>query len=81
MLFPITCIDNFFKYPDSIREFAESLEYTPEPKGMWSGKRSPELDLISPSLKNAVCTKYLKLYFASPMVSYKCITYFQKSRS
>ena len=76
--FPTTCVDNFFKYPDEIRRFGLSLDFKPEPKGMWPGTRSPELALISSSFKNAICSKYLKLHLASPMVGYKCAAYFQK---
>ena len=76
--FVTTCVDNFFKHPDEIVRFAESLEYKPEPKGMWPGTRSPELHLVSPSFKNAVCTKYLKLHLTAKMVGYQCAAYFQK---
>ena len=76
--FSTTCVDNFFKYPDEIRRFGLSLDFKPEPKGMWPGTRSPELALVSASFKNAICSKYIKLHLASPMVGYKCSAYFQK---
>ena len=76
--FPTTCVDNFFKYPDEIRRFGLSLDFKPEPQGMWPGTRSPELGLISTSLKNAICSKYLKIHLSSPMIGYKCAVYFQK---
>ena len=37
--FPTTCVDNFFKYPDEIRRFGLSLDFKPEPQGMWPGTR------------------------------------------
>tara|TARA_R100000306_G_C4318596_1_gene113924 strand:+ start:78 stop:737 length:660 start_codon:yes stop_codon:yes gene_type:complete len=76
--FATTCVDNFFKHPDEIVRFAESLEYKPEPKGMWPGVRSEPLDKISHAFHNAVCTKYLKLHLAAPMVGYRAMSYFQK---
>ena len=76
--FPITCVDNFFKHPDEIVRFAESLEYKPEPKGMQPGVRSEPLDKISPSFHNAICAKYLKLHLSAPMVAYRALSYFQK---
>ena len=38
--FPITCIDNFFKYPDEIRKFGMALNYDAEPQGLWPGTRA-----------------------------------------
>jgi len=76
--FATTCVDNFFKYPDEIVNLADTLEYKPEPKGLWPGARSPELRLVSPSFKDAVCTKYLKLHLNTPMTGYQCGAYFQK---
>ena len=76
--FPTTCVDNFFKYPDEIRRFGLSLDFKPEPKGIWPGTRSPELGLISTSLKNVICSKYLKIHLSAPMIGYKCSVYFQK---
>ena len=76
--FATTCVDNFFKHPDEVINLADTLDYKPEPKGMWPGARSPELHLVSPSFKNAVCTKYLKLHLSAPMIGYQCAAYFQK---
>ena len=76
--FATTCVDNFFKHPDEIVRFAESLEYKSEPKGEWPGKRSLSLESISPPFHNAVCTKYLKLHLTTSMVAYKALGYFQK---
>ena len=76
--FPITCIDNFFKYPEEIRRFGLSLKFKPEPQGLWPGTRSPELSSISEHFKDAICRKYLKCFLSSPAVQYKCAAYFQK---
>ena len=76
--FATICVDNFFKYPDEIVNLAETLDYKPHPEGMWPGVRSPELQLVSPFFKDAVCTKYLKLHLAASMIGYKCAAYFQK---
>jgi len=84
--FPTTCVDNFFKYPDEIRRFGLSLDFKPEPKGMWPGTRSPEIGLVSAPLKRAICAKYLKLYLSPPTswesrrhdIGYECGAHFQK---
>jgi len=76
--FATTCVDNFFKHPDEIVNLANTLDYKPEPKGMWPGKRSPELHLVAPAFKNIVCTKYLKLHLADKMIGSRCDAYFQK---
>ena len=76
--FSTTCVDNFFKYPDEIVNFANTLEYKPDSQGRWPGERSAQLDQISPALHNAICAKYLKLHLAAPMVVYKATVYFQK---
>ena len=76
--FATTCVDNFFKYPDSVRKFAETLEYKPEPKGMWSGKRTAPLNAIAPSFYNAVCNKYLQCHFSTPIIGYNAVAHFQK---
>ena len=76
--FPTTCVDNFFKYPDEIVNLANSLQYRPDAQGRWPGTRSPELHLVNPALKNAICTKYFRLHLSAPMVGYKANAYFQK---
>ena len=76
--FATTCVDNFFKYPDEMVNLANTLEYKPHSEGMWPGTRSPELHLVNPALKNAICTKYFRLHLAAPMVGYKANAYFQK---
>ena len=76
--FSTTCVDNFFKYPDEIVNFANTLEYRPHSEGMWPGERSNRLDQISSALHNAICAKYLKLHLVTPMVGYKASVYFQK---
>ena len=76
--FPITCVDNFFKYPEAITTLAEYLEYKPELKGAWPGVRSPELNSVNATIKNTICTKYLRLHFGSSHVGYKALAFFQK---
>ena len=38
---PVTVVDDFFDYPDPIREWGlrEDIKYEPSDDGSWSGKR------------------------------------------
>ena len=52
MHFPTTCIDHFFKYPDAVRKYANTLTFQPEPEGRWPGQRTKELHLENDNLFN-----------------------------
>jgi len=79
--FPITCVDNFFKHPDEIVNLANTLDYKSSPDGLWPGARSPELHHVNPALKNAICSKYLKLHLSATIIGFQCTAYFQKIES
>jgi hypothetical protein len=77
MHFGTVCIDDFFKYPNAIRKYADSLEYFPDEHGRWPGVRSKPLHLLSPNLFQQICEKYLDHFY--PMkIQYKVSGAFQK---
>jgi hypothetical protein len=61
--FPITVVDDFFEYPDAVREFALQQEYLPDPENKWPGKRSKPLHQIEFILFNSVINKFLSLFY------------------
>jgi len=80
MHFATTCIDNFFKYPDSIVNYANSLEFSSESKEqIWPGKRTKELHEEHPSLYQYISEKYLYSHYgAAGPLGYKSRMSFQK---
>ena len=63
MYFPITCVDNFFNDPDSVRKFALSLDYQKAFKGEWPGKRTDCLSNIAPHFYHTFCQKIFSLTY------------------
>jgi hypothetical protein len=61
--FPITVVDDFFEYPDAVREFALQQEYLPDPDNKWPGKRSKPLHELNPALFSNTVNKVLSLFF------------------
>jgi len=61
--FPITVVDDFFEYPDAVREFALQQEYLPDPENKWPGKRSKSLHELNRTLFNSVINKSLSLFY------------------
>ena len=67
--FPTICVDNFLTYPDTLREYALSLDYYVSsesedetlPKGTWPGSR-PLFLLGSKPLFLELCNKFLSLF-------------------
>ena len=47
-------VDNFFKNPDKIVEFANKLEYSPDKIGKWPGVRSDPLSHIDTDLNSYI---------------------------
>ena len=45
-LIPTSCVDDFYEDPDSIREYALSLDYKKE-KGNYPGVRTKDLSYIN----------------------------------
>ena len=84
MHFATTCIDNFFKYPDGIRNYANSLEYEIPKDLHYPGRRTKLIQEINPLLHEYICIKYLQNhYICSPQLTvtppmFKSEIYFQK---
>jgi hypothetical protein len=63
MLYPITCVDNFFDNPNDIKNYAETLNYSHCLEGNWPGERSNYLHEINPAFFNWCSEKILSIYF------------------
>lgn len=61
--FPVTCVDNFYKEPDKIREWALSLNYTPSETGNWPGVRSKPLHLIDQKFYQEFAKKFVSIFY------------------
>jgi hypothetical protein len=61
--FPTTVVDDFFDYPDQVREFALQQTYTKAEDNRWPGKRSEELSVLSPILFNLSLSKIMSLFY------------------
>lgn len=79
MNFPSLCVDNFYKDPNKVREFALSLEYVKQP-GNYPGLRSCPLFELENSFFNDFCTKLFSIFFNydNEYVNWNVISYFQK---
>lgn len=62
-IIPATILDNFFEDPDSIRKWALSLEYKPDPEGKWPGVRSESLEKVNRNFVDYMSQKYFNLFF------------------
>ena len=60
--YPLTCIDNFFDNPSSVANYANSLNFYPDPEGRWPGYRSEQLHVINPDFFSYICVKYLRAH-------------------
>ena len=63
--FPTICVDDFYKNPDQIRQFALNLEYNNKDNatGDYPGKRTELLHLTHPNFFNTFCQKLFSIYF------------------
>ena len=79
MLFPTTCVDNFFDNPKAVRELAYSLERSPSPEGNWPGSRTDALHIVAPEYYNFFSKKLFSLFynFNLQTTSWEISTYFQ----
>lgn len=79
MNFPSLCVDNFYKNPDEVRNFALSLEYFKHP-GNYPGVRTNYLHDIDNHFFTEFCNKLFSLYFNydKENVCYNVRTCFQK---
>ena len=83
MHFATTCIDDFFKYPNAIRKYANSLEYNPDKEGRWPGVRTKSLQLLDENLHLMIVKKYLSNFYTmgdimEGLVQYSSDVMFQK---
>ena len=79
--FSTTCIDDFFDYPDVIRNYAAQLEYKPNPTGQWPGERTELLGNLNPILYSNICNRYLLNHYSYNdinSVRFNATAYFQK---
>jgi len=61
--FPVTVIDNFFEFPDGVREFALKQEFQKSDDGRWPGSRTKCISQISPELFNSFCKKIFGIFY------------------
>jgi len=60
--YPTIIVDNFFKYPQDVRNMALSMEYFSSDIGTYSGVRTSSLHLSHNNFFRAVCGKILDCY-------------------
>lgn len=65
-MFPITVVDNFFKNPDNIRDFAINQQFSRSENCGWPGSRSPMLLDIDMQFHRDVMSKILSSFFRFP---------------
>jgi len=61
--FPVTVVDDFFDYPDSVRNFALSQEYNFGEDTRWPGKRSKHLHELNFNLYHSLTCKIMSLFY------------------
>jgi len=78
--FPITVIDDFFDYPDEVREFALQQEYFSDTENKWPGKRTKSLYELNSLLFNRIVDRVFSLFFNlyKTKISWNADVYFQK---
>jgi hypothetical protein len=70
--FPTCVIDNFFKNPDEIAEYANTLTYSKAPEGeFWPGVRSQRLHEINSNLFNFIIHKVLNIFYEPELEDFK----------
>ncbi len=62
-MIPISCVDNFYEDPDSIRKFALSLDYNKE-DGNYPGYRTKELHSVNQEFSQWCINKIISLFFS-----------------
>ena len=63
MLIPSLQINNFFKDPDQVVQYANSLEYKIDSEGRWPGVRAQPLSDIRYDFFNMTCRKILSVLY------------------
>lgn len=75
--FPTIIVDNFYKEPDKVREFALKQDFLDSP-GNYPGKRTKQLHELNRELFDGFCSKLFSLYFTQVEIKYKVDTSFWK---
>jgi hypothetical protein len=80
MLFPTTCIDNFFDNPKAVRELAYSLEYSSHPAGIFPGTRTKALREVAREYDDFFNRKLFSIFydFSEHQVDWDVQSYFQR---
>lgn len=83
MIIPNTIVDNFFYYPDKIRDFGLTLPFYKPTNNIHAGERTECLSHINRTLYNNINRKVTSLFFdfKDQPVSYQANLYFQKVNS
>jgi hypothetical protein len=78
--FPVTIVDDFFEFPDLVRDFALSQEFFRNDDGRWPGLRTNLLGHINKDFFEKFSEKLLKLFFnfQSCQINWNIETQFQK---
>jgi len=61
--FPVVIVDNFFKNPNKVRNFALHQEFKRDEKSNYPGLRTDCLSVIEPSLHNEFIKKFFSIYY------------------
>ena len=61
--FPVVIVDNFFKNPNKVRNFALHQEFKRDEKSNYPGLRTDCLSVIEPSLHNEFLKKFFSIYY------------------
>lgn len=79
MLFPTTCIDNFFDNPKAVRELAYSLVHSADPEGKWPGTRTKPLHEVAPEYNDFFNRKLFNVFydFRVHQLTWEVTSYFQ----
>jgi len=80
MKFPTLCVDDFYKNPKQIRDYALSLNYNKD-LGIFPGERTKYLHEINPGLFEQFCCKLFSLFFnfSTENCSWRVESRFQKT--
>jgi len=83
VIIPNTIVDNFFDYPDKVRDFGLSLPFKKSNNNIFAGERTDCLSNINKTLYNNINLKVTSLFFDynHKPVSYHANLYFQKVSS
>lgn len=61
--FPVAIVDNFFKEPDKVKNFALHQEFKRDETSNYPGLRTDCLSVIEPSLHNEFLKKFFSIYY------------------